>query len=445
MGRQNSAYESTKAYLLRLKLGGSDYDLTGITALCEALNHPERRFAVIHVAGTNGKGSVCAMLECLYREAGFKTGLYLSPHLVRLRERIQINRTPLSEEALIHHTRQLQSIACISEPSLFEFMTAMAFQHFAMEDVDIALIETGLGGRLDATNVVMPEAAVITSIAYDHQEILGNTLAAIAREKAGIIKVGRPVVIGRLCAEAEGVIREIARERRAPVHSVRERFGNAIARYPRTCLAGRCQRFNAATATLVAETLRFPVTETHVTRALQRVQWPGHWQRISLEQRKTLILDRTHNAAAMDTLEENLRQLALERRPIFIIIGTVGIKRAHALIPLVSHYATTLVLVEPQQPNATPTPLLKQMIPQSFKGRVLQASVQELFPHIGTCRLGDPGDILVATGSIYLIGELMASLCYGAETHESQLQDGASYVKDWKKIKDQSQAEMAPQ
>ena len=186
-------FQETRDYLFALRNAGSKYGIDRMRRLVEALGHPERRFPVIHVAGTNGKGSVCAMLEALYRSNGYKTGFFCSPHLVHLGERAQVNRQILSESGIIEYTRQLRPIAAAiaSEdpdlhPSFFEFIAAMAFQRFASEQVDIACVETGLGGRLDATNVVDPELAIITTVSLDHTELLGDN-RRIAREKAGIL------------------------------------------------------------------------------------------------------------------------------------------------------------------------------------------------------------------------------------------------------------------
>ena len=242
-------YEEAKAYLYSLKHHGAKYGIDRMRLLGEKIGHPERRFPVIHVAGTNGKGSTCAMLEAIFRLNGYKTGLFTSPHLVFQGERIQVNRKILDPDSIVKYTLQLKSIAdklaarnAADHPSFFEFMTAMAFMRFAEEAVDIGIIETGLGGRLDATNIVRPEISVITSISLDHTELLGDDLPAIAREKAGIIKEGRPVVLGCLPKEAENTIREIASQRNAPVHSIAEQFGNTSLDYPLTNLHGDYQR-----------------------------------------------------------------------------------------------------------------------------------------------------------------------------------------------------------
>ena len=220
-----SDYAAVQEYLFSLKARGVKFGVDRMQSWAGALGHPERKTPWIHVAGTNGKGSVSAMLESILRAAGWRTGLYTSPHLVRLGERVQVNREILSEAEIAAYTRELEPIAdAVSRgspddhPSFFEFMTAMAFLHFARSGCQIAVIETGMGGRLDATNVVVPEVSVITSIGLEHCEFLGDTLAAIAAEKAGIIKSGVPVVMGHVPPEAAAVIRRTAVNRNARLH-----------------------------------------------------------------------------------------------------------------------------------------------------------------------------------------------------------------------------------
>jgi dihydrofolate synthase / folylpolyglutamate synthase len=238
-----SDYAAVTEYLFGLKPGGVKFGIDRMAPLAAALGNPENAVPVVHVAGTNGKGSVAAMLDAILHAAGWRTGLYTSPHLVKLGERVQVNRQVLNEDEIVDYVRELLPVAerlaeknPDNRPSFFEFMTAMAWLQFSRKHCDIGVLEVGLGGRLDATNIVMPEVSVITSIAMDHCELLGETLASIATEKAGIIKRDRPVVIGRMPAEAERVIRAIAAGRAARVISVVEEFGDDVAHYPYTNL-----------------------------------------------------------------------------------------------------------------------------------------------------------------------------------------------------------------
>lgn len=432
VGRSAESYSAVSEYLFALKAGGVKFGIDRMTRLAEALGHPERLYPVIHVAGTNGKGSVSAMLESILRHAGWRTGLYTSPHLVRLGERVQVDRRLLTEDEIVAYTRELRPIAerlgaagPDEHPSFFEFMTAMAFLQFARKKVDVAVVEVGLGGRLDATNVVQPEVAVITSIGLDHMEQLGDNVAKIAREKAGIIKPGRPLVLGRVPAEAEQAIREVARARGAPVHSVRETYGEDLANYPACSLAGDYQRWNAATAALTARLLpaRFRLDAATVARGLAAVQWPGRWQETTLGGRR-LILDASHNPEGAQVLENNLHKLvaATGRAPI-IVTGVLGEFRARALLDVVCRYGREVHLLPPHIERASTHEQLEGYAPPEHRAKLRRATLEKVFPDAHTCALGAPGDTVVVTGSIYLLGEILARIEPGRGTGEARLQD----------------------
>ena len=412
-------YASVKEYLYALKAGGIKFGIDRMRRLTEVLGHPERSYPVIHLAGTNGKGSVAAMLEAVLRTAGWRTGLYTSPHLVRLGERVQVDRTILTEEEIVAYTRELQGhadrLAAVDptdHPSFFEFMTGAAFLHFARRRVDLGIIEVGLGGRFDATNIVAPEVSVITSIGLDHCEYLGETLVQIAFEKAGIVKPGRPVVLGRMPAEARATIERIAAERRSPVWSVEQEFGDDLARYPATNLECTYQRWNAATATLVTRLLpeRWRLTPETVARGLQQVNWPGRWQRLRVGA-TPVILDASHNPEGALMLDESLRRLIADtgRAPV-IVTGALGEHRARALLATVARHAREIHLVIPHQDRASTYEVLETCVPADFAGAVRRATVAEVFPTADRCAVGGPGDTVVVTGSIYLLGEVLERL-----------------------------------
>lgn len=416
-------YTAATEYLFGQKARGVKFGIDRMTALAAALGNPERALPVIHVAGTNGKGSTAAMIEAILRAAGWRTGLYTSPHLLEPGERVQVDRQPLTQAELVAYVRELRPLADRigaanpdDHPSFFEFMTAMAFLQFTRQRCDIAVIEVGLGGRLDATNLVAPEVSVITSIALDHCEILGDRLEQIAAEKAGIIKPGRPAVIGRMPRVAEDVIRKIAAERRAPLVSVRERYGESPAGYPVTSLDGEYQRWNAATATETVRILapRWRITPEAIVSGLTTVDWPGRWQRVDLPQRR-LILDASHNPEGAEVLERNLARLQAETaRPPVVIVGVLGTARAAPLLGVICRFARTIHLVAPHQPRATSLEELRTLIPPDFSGQVVLSEVEELFPGGAVCRAGEPGDTVIVTGSIYLLGEVIAKLGRGA-------------------------------
>lgn len=432
-GPRLTDYAAVTEYLYALKASsGVKFGIDRMRRLVEVLGHPERSYPVIHVAGTNGKGSVSAMLESIFRAAGLRTGLYTSPHLVKLGERVQVNRQLLTEAEIVAYAAELKPAAdeigarsADEHPTFFEFMTAMAFFQFQREKVDVAVIEVGMGGRLDATNVVQPEVSVITSIGLDHCAELGDTFEKIAREKAGIIKTGRPVVIGRLPAEAEAAIRAIAAENHAPFHSVCEIFGENISNYPTTNLEGDYQRWNAATAELVMRLLpaKLKPDAAAVSRGLRSVNWPGRWQRTRVGV-KNLILDSSHNPEGVQTLEENLQRLVVEtgRKPV-IVAAAMGELRARALLAVVSRYAREIHIVTPKQSRATPFEEMVSFVPAESRHLVHRATVENLFPDATRCTVGAAGETVVVTGSIYLLGEVLERIEPGRGAGEGKLQD----------------------
>ena len=427
-----TAYAAVQEYLFSLKAKGPRFGIDRMQVLGGALGHPERNCPVLHVAGTNGKGSVSAMLDAVLHAAGWRTGLYTSPHLVKLGERVQVNRQLLTEAEIVSFVNELHPVAervalasADDHPSFFEFMTAMAFLQFARRRADVAVVEVGLGGRLDATNVVQPEVAAITSIGFDHCDMLGDRLDLIAAEKAGIIKPGRPVVIGRMPKPAEAVIRAIAMERNAPVVSVRAEFGDAIDRYPRTNLEGDYQRWNAATATLVARQLpaRWKLDDDVIARGLLHASWPGRWQRMSVGGRP-LILDASHNPEGAQVLDVNLTRLVAEtgRKPV-IMTGVLGEYRARALLEVIGRHAREIHLAIPHQARACSYAELEHCLPADFGGRVVHTTVADAFPGPDRCTVGGGEDTVVVTGSIYLIGEVFERIEPGRGAGEGRLQD----------------------
>lgn len=430
--RAPAEYAAVTEYLFALKTRGAKFGIDRMRALAAEIGHPERAVPCVHVAGTNGKGSVSAMLDAILHAAGWRTGLYTSPHLVRLGERVQVERSILLEQEIVDYVRELRPIAerlgavdPDDQPSFFEFMTAMAFQQFARKGCEISVIEVGLGGRLDATNIVTPEVSVITSIGMDHCEYLGYHYEEIAAEKGGIIKPGRPVVIGRMPAVAEATIRRIASERGAPLISVVETFGEELAAYPETNLEGDYQRWNAATATLAARILgeRWRINDAAIQHGLRHVDWPGRWQRVSLGGRLA-ILDASHNPEGAQVLDSNLQHLFAEtnRAPV-VITGALGAARARPLLETIARHASEIHLVVPHQARACSQDELEALIPATFRGRVTRGAVETLFPRPDVCTAGGPDDVIVVTGSIYLLGEVMARLDPARGAGEERLQD----------------------
>ena len=410
------SYAEVAARLIARRAEGPRFGIDRMRRLTSVLGHPERAIPCLHVAGTNGKGSVSAMLDAILRAAGWRTGLYTSPHLVHLGERVQVDRLPLTADEIVAYVEELEPVAARlgaadpgDTPAFFELMTAMAFLQFARKACDISVIEVGLGGRLDATTVVTPEVSVITSIAMDHCEILGDTLGRIAAEKAGIIKAGRPLVVGRVPPEAEEVIARLAAERGAPVRWVRRVYGEDLAAYPQTSLEGDYQRWNAATATLAAEALdaRWRISPAVIRAGLAGVDWPGRWQRTRAGER-LLILDSSHNPEGAAVLASNLARLVAEtgQRPL-VITGILGTVRARPLLAAIAEHAAEIVLVPPDQPRACSVEELRGLVPASFTGPVRAGRVDTLFPEPGRCTAGASDGVVVVTGSLYLLGEVL--------------------------------------
>ena len=430
--RDPTDYAAVAEYLFGLKARGAKFGIDRMQLLAAEIGNPERAVPCIHIAGTNGKGSVAAMLDSILHAAGWHTGLYTSPHLVKLGERVQVDRHMLTEAEIAAYTRELRPAAeklavpdADDHPSFFEFMTAMAFLQFARKGCDVSVIEVGMGGRLDATNIVMPEVTVITSISMDHGEFLGDSVEKIAAEKAGIIKPGRPVVIGRMPPGAERVIRELAAKRGAPLTSVVEKFGDDVAGYPTTNLECDYQRWNAATATLAARALapRWRITDRVLAEGLRHVDWPGRWQRVRVGGRLT-ILDASHNPEGAHVLDANLAHLAVEtgRAPI-VITGALGAARAGPLLETVARHAREIHLAVPHQARACSYEELEALVPKTFRGRIARATVEKLFPTPGHCTAGAADDVIVVTGSIYLLGEVMTRLMPERGAGEGRLQD----------------------
>lgn len=406
-------------FLFDLRNAGSKFSLERIRKISQALGSPEKNYPKIHIAGTNGKGSTCAMLESICRASGMKTGMYTSPHLLYLGERIQIDRVPVGKTRLMELLdRVLKVCDCLFSradmaeyPSFFEVMTAAAFLHFAEEKVDVGIIEVGLGGRLDSTNIITPNISVITTIGLDHTQYLGNTIAEIAAEKAGIIKKSVPVVAGFLQAEAFAAIESAARRADARLYSAGDFFKDE-SEMPKCALEGAYQRRNAAVASLCARVLAsgggpFKGLESFIPTGLERVSWAARWQKIPLKNNATLILDASHNPEGAEALRENLQALKESGVAPIVTVGVLGRERAKALLSVIAEYAKKIVFLVPDQPRALSFEELEALTPKGVS--TMRAKVQEVYSN-GKCLLAEDGDVVVSTGSIYLAGEVLSSL-----------------------------------
>jgi dihydrofolate synthase/folylpolyglutamate synthase len=398
-------------YLFSLEQFGIKFGLDNISTLVARLGHPERAFQSAHVAGTNGKGSVTAMVDAALRAAGHRSARYTSPHLVDLTERFVIDGQPVSEDALVAVVADLQRLAeslledgtLSAPPTFFEVTTAAAFELFRRAGVAMAVIEVGLGGRLDATNVILPAVTAITSIAFDHERYLGSTIEEIAFEKAGIIKPGVPVVIGELQTEASAVIHRVARERGADVI----RTTAADARGFSIGLPGAHQAGNAAIAVKVLETLDAQgmlVPREAIAHGLSQPEWPGRLDRRPLADGRELLLDAAHNPAGAAALASYLRAEHGGPRPLVFAAmrdkDTAGMFAA--LLPAVSH----LILTRATSPrSADPSALEAQARAISDLPVTIAPSLAEAL----AIAWRDSPRIVVA-GSIFLLGDVLKQI-----------------------------------
>ncbi|MGH7925375.1 MAG: bifunctional folylpolyglutamate synthase/dihydrofolate synthase [Candidatus Binatus sp.] len=408
-------------WLYSLESRGEIYKLERMEAALEVIGNPHRRLRAVHIAGTKGKGSVAAMLDSCLRAAGYRTGLYTKPHLVNLAERTRVSGAEIPAARMLDYIDRLRAIYDRAGLALtfFEFTVAMMFLYFAEEHVDIAIVETGLGGRLDSTNVVTPVLSVITAIGFDHMEYLGHTIAAIAGEKGGIIKNDVPVVIGARDAEARLALTSIAASRRSAVRLIDRDFSYTShspahrldyhglgleLRDLEIGLAGPFQHENAAIAAATLEALRaqgWRIDEEPIRRGIREIYWPGRFDVVS--KRPLVILDCAHNemsiAALLETMSVELGPTVKPR----LIFGCQSAKdwprMAAMLGPRVRD--VTLTRAKPKSP-LEPEELVEHFAahcPALVERDPIRA-IERVVSELG------PADVALVTGSVYLIGEV---------------------------------------
>jgi dihydrofolate synthase/folylpolyglutamate synthase len=391
----STAYIAAVDWLFGTQQRGVKLGLNNVRCLLSSLREPQDALQFIHVAGTNGKGSVCAMLESITRAAGIKTGLFTSPHLVKFNERIQVDGIPIDNEAVVRGIHQIQSV--IDEerhPTFFEITTALAFDYFRDQDVDLVVLETGLGGRLDATNVVNPLVSVLTSIDLDHQKWLGHTLTEIAIEKAGIIKPGVPIVSGPQFAEVRTVLEQVASKRSASLS-----YAELPVQDLSIGLAGSYQRVNAAVAVHALRKAGIKVNQHAIKEGLANVSWPGRFQRIG----KRVILDGAHNPAASKCLVETWMECVGEQRAT-IIFGGLREKDLEGMVSKLSAIAARFLTVPIRSQRAASPAEIQSFVPKHLSAARLDSAAQALDL---AYHFDDP---ILVTGSLFLVGEFLAIL-----------------------------------
>ena len=403
-------FDDVESYLYGLKHSVAKYGIDRMRVLGERMGYPEKRFPTIHVAGTNGKGSVCAMLEAIYREAGYRTGLFTSPHLVYIGERIKVNGLSIEKDELVRYVEALKpladSIGAIDfedHPSFFEFINAIAFQYFADMGVEIGIMETGLGGENDSTNVINPLASIITTISWDHSEILGDSLKQIAKAKAGIIKEKVPLVIGKLREEIKYVIESVAESNKSEIFELDKRFAGNL---PKTVLKGKHQRYNAGIAQLTVEVLKNQVfvSDRDIHKGLKKVKWPGRFEEIEGPGGRKVILDVAHNEEGAEALGKNLKELRGERsNQLVLAMGATSERQGKSIIEYLSAYANQIVLVEGKDSRLVSAETLSKYVPEVFLKHLKVLDVK----HLMRFNFCDANDIVLITGSIYIVGEFL--------------------------------------
>lgn len=390
-------YPESLAWLYATQLTGVKLGLANMRRLIEAQGgQPPGRF--VHVAGTNGKGSVCAMIDAVARAGGWRSGLFTSPHLVTFRERIRVGGEMISEAGVAEGLTRLRGMTqgWNPEPTFFELATALALDWFRERGVDVVAWETGLGGRLDATNAIDPAATVLTEIGLDHQAYLGETIEEITAEKAGIIKPGKPVVSGPQSIAAAGVIARVAARQGATLRVVVDGTGMEVG------LPGAHQRVNAALALAALDAAEIAVDEPARRQGLAGVEWPGRFQRL---EEGRIILDGAHNPAAAQRLAATWAEEFPAGEKPAIILGILGDKDAAEICRALAPVAGNFVVTPVRSPRAgEPGPLLEWA-----RATGVESTAARDLPEALALARGMAGPILV-TGSLFLVGEALACL-----------------------------------
>ncbi|MCI0329700.1 MAG: bifunctional folylpolyglutamate synthase/dihydrofolate synthase [candidate division Zixibacteria bacterium] len=419
--KSETSSSSAIQYLYDLELFGVKLGLENIRTLCLFLGNPQSRYPVVHIAGTNGKGSTAAILESILLASGCRVGLYTSPHLVRFNERVRVNRQEVPDDFIEDFVGRLRPEIESLKATFFEATTALAFQYFAEQKVDIAVVETGLGGRLDATNVVCPVLSVITNVDKDHTDRLGKSLTKIATEKAGIIKPGRPMVVGNLKSGAFRTVAETAQKLSAPLTVAAgpapvkllkanwrgNRFHVSQSFSPSgelfLNLAGRYQGENLSVALAAVEHLRqrgFFIPPAACEAGTRTVLWPARLEMISQE--PPVVLDVAHNAAAAARLAGSLRRL-WPGKAVFVL-GILADKDYHRFLMALKPLAKRFYFVRPDSKRALEPGILAEAVGAAVPNEVIEDPAGALWKAYA---LLGADELLVVTGSHYVAGKVL--------------------------------------
>jgi len=429
-------YQQAWDYLDSLQFHKIKLGLDAMHSFMAKVGNPEQRLKIVHVAGTNGKGSVSMTLLTILSEAGYKVGLYTSPHLSSVRERFRINDSFITEEKFAKLATRIREVLGNEKITYFEFTTALAFLWFAEEDLDLVVLETGLGGRLDATNIVTPLISVITNVSMDHEAYLGNTISAVAGEKAGIIKPGVPVVSAVKKGEGFAEVEAACLEKDAKLLLYGDSFNTSLTtdglwqwdgknnftdtsyKNLRCAMKGDYQVENASLALAVVELLKdkdFSVSDEQMRKGLANVKWPGRLEYFCLNRtsRKKVqcsgdinsiayLLDGAHNPAGVESLVLTL-STECSYQKLILVWGAMADKDLQKTLPLVAKFADNIILTKPDGERSAEPELLFQNVPEHLQGKCKLYSSVETAIHEAENLAGEDDLILIA-GSLYLIG-----------------------------------------
>ena len=396
-----------------LRLSGTKLGLESPRCLAARLGNPQESLHFIHVAGTNGKGSVCAMLESIYRAAGYRTGLFTSPHLLDFRERIQVNRRPIPADSLLRLICQMQkAIANMNDgpsPTFFEAATILALLHFRQTQCDLVLWETGMGGRLDATNIVTPQLSILTNVALDHQQWLGNTIPEIAREKAGIIKPNIPSLSASTHPAAKQTIQNQANKMQSQHRHLTQKTIQQLTKGIPIALPGQHQRANAALAISATQILQtqFPISGQAQKQGLETVRWPGRIQTIQRD-RQTIVLDGAHNETSIAALCAWLHK-QWPNTPKAVLLGMLQDKKIQSCLKPLAAISNHFYLAPVKSTRSLPPSSLAAQLAQTSGNHAKTATFQTLKDALAAASKNQ-SPLLIICGSLYLVGEAFAIL-----------------------------------
>ncbi len=424
------SYKNAFAWLYSFDKYGWIFGLERITSLLQHLGNPHLELKVIHIAGTNGKGSVCKYVSSILQKAGYRVGLYLSPHLERFSERIVVSNQEISEKDLAMLIAEIRPFVEDMKqqndtPTFFEIVTALAFLHFKNRAVDYAVVEVGLGGRFDATNVVNPLVSVITNISLEHTEILGKDISSIAFEKAGIIKDHVPVVTAAT-RDARETIQSIAKERDAPLVCIDQNMWNRTYNqgkhqeftvqgsfkdyYVKTSLLGQHQGENIAVAIAAVERMQMNgvyITDTDIVDGIAAASHPGRMEIIS--EKPLILLDGAHNPAGMGTLATTIQNDFSSNR-LILVLGMLKDKDIKSMLSTIIPFAEVLILTKSTNPRAADPLLLKEVIEgfDASKAVSVEDSIPDAVDHAR--RIAGQKDLICVSGSLFTVGEARSYL-----------------------------------